>query len=182
MMRLLHHLRSGTVALAMACMVPPALAQAPSPPAQKLPPKKPPAATAPQAPAAPAPTDDSKHMLLGDWNIYWVADNRTSKMKVFQAQTLNGVTSFAGALATAYGEACTFSGNVLDTFTGQFADDQNIKTVNVSAYVIIKGLCDNGQVWIEAFGLPSGKALMSGRATFINMQGNRNYVPVALGR
>ena len=172
------------IALGLSLLSAPGAALAQSRPAAKpvqKPAPKP--APAPAAPAAPAqPGKPQRHQLMGEWNVYWVSDNRTSKMRVLQAQSAEGITNFSGALGTAGGDACTITGTVVDNFGGQYVDGTDAKTVSIAAYVVARALCDQGQIWIEAFGLPSGKALMSGRATFIAADGRRSFVPIALGR
>jgi Flp pilus assembly protein TadD len=87
-----------------------------------------------------------------------------------------------GALASQEGEACTVNGTVVDTLNAQFAEGIEMRTLAVQSYVVAKAACAKQQIWIEAFGLPNGKVLMSGRATMVPQEGERRYLAVALGR
>ena len=142
----------------------------------------------PPPPAAPQTGDLLKgpppppHALQGDWKVYWLNDNKITRLNIVQVSPGAGQTSFIGAIATQGGEACTLSGTVLDTLAGQYAEGPETREITISAYVIVRAQCAKGQIWIESFGFPSGKILLSGRATFIPAEGPRSYAPVALGR
>lgn len=176
----------------------PAKAKPAAAPAKK--PAKKPAKAAPIAPAAaeaaPVPKGEAQapesadpltkppppHSLQGDWKVFWLNDNKVTRLNVVQVSPGAGVTSFIGAISKLDGEACTLNGTVLDALAGQYAAGPETREIAISAYVIIRAQCSKGQVWIEAFGFPSGKILLSGRASFIPAEGARSYAPVALGR
>lgn len=157
----------------------PAAAAAPAAPAQDAA-AEPAQAVAPADAAVPAKTG---HVLEGDWKVYWIGDDKTSQLKLIQAQSAGkGLTNFVGALASADGEACPVNGTVVDSLNGQFAEGIEMRTLAIQSYVVAKAICAKQQIWIEAFGLPNGKVLMSGRATIVPAAGERSYLAVALGR
>jgi len=122
------------------------------------------------------------HVLQGNWNIYWYGINKVTYMSIAQASGSGGITTFMGGVSTLDKEACSTFCTVIDAAEAHYQDGPTTKTISMNAYVIIRVQCKNSQIWIEAFGLPSGKVLMSGRATVIDVNGQRKYLPVALGR
>lgn len=166
---------------------PAAPAATPKIPAQKN--AKPAPAPAPVPPAQPStPAVEGEqpktqnHVLQGNWNVYWYGVNKATYMNIAQASGGSGITTFMGALATLDKEACSTFGTVIDAADASYQDGPTSKTISMSAYVIMRVQCKNSQIWIEAFGLPAGKVLMTGRATIIDANGQRKYAPVALGR
>jgi hypothetical protein len=136
--------------------------------------------TAPQKEAGAAAKG---HVLQGEWKVYWISDDRTTQMKVVEAtQIQTGLTNFIGAIGTPTGDGCSITGTVVDNLNGQFAEGIEVRTAAILSYVIAHASCPREQLWLEAFGLPTGKILMSGRATFIAPDGARRYAAVALGR
>lgn len=145
-----------------------------SQPAQKAPAKSEP---------EPQGSAEKNHALQGEWKVYWIADDRTTQMNVVSAvQTQTGLTNFIGALGTIGGEGCPITGTVVNSLNGQFAEGIEVRTLAILSYVVARANCQQEQVWLEAFGLPSGKVLMSGRVTFVAGDGKRRYLAVALGR
>lgn len=123
------------------------------------------------------------HVLQGEWKVYWISDDRTTQMKVVEATQIQaGLTNFIGAIGTPAGDGCSITGTVVDNLNGQFAEGIEVRTAAILSYVIAHASCPREQLWLEAFGLPTGKILMSGRATFIAPDGARRYAAVALGR
>jgi len=152
---------------------------------------KPPAKKSEAAPAAaPVKPDDSStdaatkgHVLRGEWKVYWIGEDRTTQMNVVEAnQTQPGLTSFIGAIGTPSGEGCPITGTVVDSLNGQFAEGIEVRTLAIVSYVVARATCPQDQLWVEAFGLPNGKVLMSGRATFVSPDGKRRYAAIAFGR
>ena len=179
--------RSSLIAIggfALLTVVSPAHAQQKTPP---VPPAK--AAPAPQpAPAQPVPAQPepqggkTAHALEGTWKVYWIDQNKASEMRIGQVTAVPNLTSLVGSMATLDGEACPLNGSVVDALTGTFLDGLETKAQQISAYVVIRAQCANRQVWIEGFGLPSGRVLISGRATMIATNGARSYFAVGIGR
>jgi hypothetical protein len=161
---------------------PAAAAKPATPGTAPAPPNLAPPAQSEKTPAAEIANKTQQHALQGNWIVYWYGVNKSTIMNVAQASGNNGLTTFMGALATLDKEACSTVGTVIDSAKLQYQDGPATKTLSVSAYVIMRVQCKNSQIWIEAFGLPAGKVLMSGRATLIDLSGKRSYAPVALGR
>ena len=164
---------------------PAAPATAPKAPAPKTT-KPAPAPALPPQPSIPAVEGEKpktqNHVLQGNWNVYWYGVNKATYMNIAQASGGDGITTFMGAIATLDKEACSTFGTVIDAADAHYQDGPTYKTISMSAYVIMRVQCKNSQIWIEAFGLPAGKVLMTGRATIIDANGQRKYAPVALGR
>lgn len=143
------------------------------------------AAPAPAGSATPPAADAAKkgHHLEGEWKVYWFGEDRTTQMNIVQVTQQNpGLTNFVGAIGTPSGEGCAVNGTVVDSLNGQFAEGIEVRTLAILSYVIAKANCAQEQLWLETFGLPSGKVLLSGRATFVATDGKRRYAPIALGR
>jgi hypothetical protein len=135
---------------------------------------------APPPPAASAPT---RHVLAGEWRIGW-----PTRPGVLNLMTIETVAPFAGGLqiygrvAADNGETCPMTGTVYDEFSGQVREGLDIRTVTMSTLVRMRVQCRASELWIEAFGLPGGPVLMSGRGTVIAGDGQRVHHPVQLGR
>ncbi len=160
-------------------------AKAPAPASPKTEPKEAPSAGAPTNGAAPATADPTKtpqHMLQGNWVVFWYGENKATPMNIAQASGNNGITTFMGGIATLQNEVCALVGTVLDDAKAQYADGPTTKSLAIAAYVMMRAQCAKSQIWIEAFGLPDGKVLMSGRAMIVSSDGQRSYAPVAFGR
>lgn len=142
----------------------------------------PPAGSAKAEGTSPAPGEGPNHVLEGVWKLYWLAENKATEMRIGQAFAGKGVTTFIGALATLSGEVCPVTGTVVDRMQGQYVDGLEQKTLAISAFVVVRAQCASGQLWIEALGLPSGKVLMSGRATSMPTGGQQTYLSVGIGR
>jgi|GEM_PF-6374353 len=145
-----------------------------------------PAPPPPSQPETPTVTDDKSkkqnHILLGNWTVYWFGVNKVTYMNIAQASGSDGITTFMGGIATLDKEVCSTFGTVIDAAEAHYQDGPTTKNINMSAYVIMRVQCKQSQIWIEAFGLPAGKVLMSGRATILDVSGQRKYAPVAFGR
>lgn len=152
------------------------------PKASEAPPKKGPSDSSSSPPKEEENATVRNHVLQGNWNVYWFGDSKVTRMNIVQASGAGGLTNLVGAFATQDGEACPLTGTVFDLVNAQYEEGPTVKTIGISAYVLARAQCQKGQLWIEAFGLPTGKVLMSGRITFIPNEGQRSYVPVALGR
>ncbi|WP_156647862.1 hypothetical protein [Methylobacterium sp. Leaf87] len=171
-------LRAGLLAAIAIAMAGAAHAQPkPAPPAV-------PGPTAPDLPAAsnPAPGGKPAHALEGTWKVFWLDRNKSTELRVGQVSVTPNLTSLVGSMATLEGEACPLTGSVLDTLNGTYIDGLDTKSQQISAYVVIRAQCPNRQIWIEGFGLPKGRVLISGRATSIEANGSRTYLAVGLGR
>ncbi len=159
---------------------------APTSPAKKTesaPAAKPESAPAAAAPATPPNAGAKGHVLQGEWKVYWISEDRTTQMNVVQAnQTQPGLTSFIGAIGTPSGEGCPLTGTVVDNLNGQFSEGIEVRNLAILSYVVAQAACAKDQLWVEAFGLPGGKVLMSGRATFVSADGKRRYAAIAFGR
>jgi hypothetical protein len=133
--------------------------------------------------AAPANATAKGHVLQGEWKVYWISEDRTTQMNVVQAsQTQPGLTSFIGAIGTPSGEGCPLTGTVVDNLSGRFSEGIEVRSLAIISYVVAQAACAKDQLWVEAFGLPNGKVLMSGRATFVSADGKRRYAAIAFGR
>jgi len=163
----------------------PASSAAKAPASPKTEGKEAPSAVAPTNGAAPATADPSKtpqHVLQGNWIVFWYGENKATPMNIAQASGNNGITTFMGGIATLQNEVCALVGTVLDDAKAQYADGPTTKSLAIAAYVMMRAQCAKSQIWIEAFGLPDGKVLMSGRAMIVSSDGQRSYAPVAFGR
>jgi hypothetical protein len=103
-------------------------------------------------------------------------------MRVAQVFPGAALTNLVGAMATLSGEACTMTETVIDTIAGRFTDGLEEKIHTLVAFTVLRAQCPSGQIWIEGLGLPAGRVLISGRATFIAPNGERTYASVGLGR
>jgi hypothetical protein len=164
---------------------PPAAQRAPKPSATA--PLKPPAsspAKPPEATSEAGGTEGGKpvHALEGVWKVYWIDQNKASEMRIGQVATAPNITSLVGSMATLDAEACPMTGSVIDALNGSYQDGLETKSHQISAYVVLRAQCPNRQIWIEGFGLPAGRVLISGRATIIDAAGKRSYSAVGLGR
>jgi hypothetical protein len=64
------------------------------------------------------------------------------------------------------------TGTVIDTIAGRFTDGLEEKIHTLVAFTVLRAQCPSGQIWIEGLGLPAGRVLISGRATFIAPMGS----------
>jgi hypothetical protein len=133
-------------------------------------------------PPAADPSKPPQHVLQGEWIAYWYGVQKVTPMNIAQASGNAGITTFMGGIATLDNEACAVVGTVLDNAEARYEEGPAAKALSISAYVMMRAQCKNSQIWIEAFGLPAGKVLMSGRATILGSDGKRSYAPIAFGR
>ncbi|MEN3952053.1 hypothetical protein [Iodidimonas sp. SYSU 1G8] len=122
------------------------------------------------------------HVLQGLWKIYWLDQNKQTEMRIVEVFPGKGTTNLVGAMALMSGVVCPMTGSVSDTMTGEVVDGLEKRIVTTSAFVTLKAQCPDRQLWVEAFGLPSGPYLMNGRATQIDKADRRSFGAVALGR
>lgn len=133
---------------------------------------------------AEAPADDGTvgHVLIGEWTLLWLSLNRSHSVTIEHAFSAGGMTNLVGHAIGDQTGNCPLTGYVVDEFVGELRDGFDIRTVPLSALVRLRIQCPTEEIRIDAFGLPDGPVLISGRAMLLLGDGSRIVEAVAMGR
>lgn len=115
----------------------------------------------------------------GKWRVFWTADGRVSDMSIDTVTARGEAAIFAGSIVQD-NVACPLQGQLVSTTRVTYAEGIQSTSLDVPSLVTISAACPALMIAMEAFGLPDGKFLMSGRAIVKASSGAQAILPFAL--